>query len=163
MAHLHHDCAAHASCHSPTEEVERLVASCIEQLRARGWRRSQGLISLLRHLAAHHHPATLAELNQAEGLAELDPATVYRLVMKLEEAGLVRRLGLHERATYFQLVVPGHHHDYLVCTRCGKIEDVALACPAEELERQLMKRTGYRHVYHQLEFYGVCPACAMPS
>ncbi len=157
------ECHAPAACHAPASDVAALVESCVEQLRARGMRRSRGLVSLLEHLAAHHHPATLAELNQVEDLRELDQATVYRLVMKLEEAGLVRRLGLHERATYFQLVVPGHHHDYLVCTGCGKIEDVDMVCPVEELERKIMKKSGYRQVYHELEFYGLCPDCVAPA
>ena len=141
-------------------EVKSLVETCVEQLRARGLRRSQGLDALLHHMAAHHHPATLADLARVDSLAGLDQATIYRLVMKLESAGLVRRLGLHDRATYFQLVVPGHHHDYLVCTACGKIEDIELTCPVEPLEREVMARSGYTRVYHELGFFGVCPQCA---
>jgi Fur family ferric uptake transcriptional regulator len=110
-------------------------------------------------MATRHRPATLAELAQAPGLDGLDQATVYRLVMKLEVSGLVRRLGLHERSTHFQLVIPGHHHDYLVCTQCGKIEDLDLRCPVEALEKGIMEQHGYRGVYHELEFYGVCPQC----
>lgn len=149
-------------CHHPQSphETASLVETCVDQLRSRGLRRSKGLDALLRHMAAHHRPATLADLSKVRSLAGLDQATIYRLVMKLESAGLVRRLGLHDRATYFQLVVPGHHHDYLVCTSCGKIEDVELSCPVEPLEREVMARSGYTRVYHELEFFGVCPACA---
>jgi Fe2+ or Zn2+ uptake regulation protein len=149
-------------CHLSAEpaKVEELVESCIAQLRSRGLRRSAGLEALLRQMAARHRPATLAELQQVPHLTARDQATIYRLVMKLEEAGLVRRLGLHDRAMYFQLVVPGHHHDYLVCTHCGKIEDLDLTCPVEQLEKEIMKTRGYRKVYHELEFYGVCPECA---
>ncbi len=149
------------ACHHPQQpqEVNLLVENCVAKLRSRGLRRSQGLEALLHHMAAHHRPATLADLSRVQDLASLDQATIYRLVMKLESASLVRRLGLHERATYFQLVVPGHHHDYLVCTSCGKIEDVELTCPVEPLEREIMARRGYSHVYHELEFFGICPAC----
>jgi len=150
--HCHHSQSTH--------EANSLVETCIGQLRARGLRRSKGLDALLNRMVAHHRPATLAELSKVRGLTGLDQATIYRLVMKLEAAGLVRRLGLHDRATYFQLVVPGHHHDYLVCTGCGKIEDVELTCPVEPLEREVMARSGYTGVYHELEFFGVCPACA---
>lgn len=148
-------------CHHLREPrgLDSLVESCVEQLRAKGLRRSRGLDALLAHMAAHHRPATLAELSKVKGLSGLDQATIYRLVMKLESAGLVRRLGLHERATYFQLVVPGHHHDYLVCTECGRIEDLGISCPVEALEQQIMKRSGFRKLYHELEFFGVCPEC----
>jgi len=153
---------AETHCHHPQapHQLTSLVETCVAQLRSRGLRRSQGLDALLHHMADHHRPATLADLARVPSLANLDQATIYRLVMKLESAGLVRRLGLHERATYFQLVVPGHHHDYLVCTACGKIEDVELTCPVEPLEREIMARSGYSHVYHELEFFGVCPDCA---
>ena len=140
-------------------KVEALIEDCVAQLRARGLRRSRGLDALLRHMASHHRPTTLADLARMAGLRKLDQATVYRLVIKLEQAGLVRRLGLHERATYFQLLVPGHHHDYLVCTDCGKIEDVEIHCPAEALENRIMAKTGYRKLYHELEFFGICPEC----
>ncbi len=146
--------------HADPGEIDSLVENCVAQLRQRGLRRSRGLEVLLRHLAEHHRPVTLGELAAVPGLDGLDQATIYRLVMKLEETGLVRRLGLHDRSMYFQLVVPGHHHDYLVCTQCGKIEDLAIHCPVEALEREIMESSGYRQVYHELEFYGVCPACA---
>lgn len=153
---------ADSHCHhrQSANEVSTLVETAVNQLRSSGLRRSRGLDALLNHMAANHHPATLADLARVSSLAGLDQATIYRLVMKLESAGLVRRLGLHDRATYFQLVVPGHHHDYLVCTSCGKIEDINLSCPVEPLEREVMKRSGYTRLYHELEFFGVCPACA---
>ncbi|MGI8602616.1 MAG: Fur family transcriptional regulator [Verrucomicrobiales bacterium] len=140
-------------------KVEALVEECVAQLRTRGLRRTKGLDALLRHMAVRHRPATLADLQDVPGLAGHDQATIYRLVTKLEEAGLVRRLGLHGRAMFFQLVVADHHHDYLVCTACGKIEDLDLRCPVEALEKEIMKSRGYRSVYHELEFYGLCPAC----
>ena len=143
------------------QEILKHTAECIRLLRQRGARRTRALELVIAELARRRAPVTLAELAATPAIREqCDPATVYRLVMKLESASLVRRLGLHERATYFQLVVPGHHHDYLVCTRCGKIEDVELTCPVEPLEREIMARRGYSHVYHELEFFGICPACA---
>lgn len=143
------------------EKVEALVGAAIGRLRDCGMRRTAGLEALLRHMASCHRPATLADLQAVPTLTALDQATVYRLVSKLEQSGLVRRLGLHDRAPHFQLVVPGHHHDYLVCTECGKIEDLPLHCPVEALEHEIMKKSGYRKVYHELEFFGVCPECAL--
>jgi Fur family ferric uptake transcriptional regulator len=34
-----------------------------------------------------------------------------------------------------------------------------MACPVEKLEREVGRRTGFREVYHELQFYGVCPQC----
>jgi Fur family ferric uptake transcriptional regulator len=141
-------------------EIDALVEACGERLRHRGLRRTRALDLLLREMAGREMPVTIAELTRAPGLREqCDPATIYRLLMKLEEHGMVRQIGLHERAMFFTLVKPGHHHDYLICTGCGSIAEVDMACPVRNLERKLEKSSGFRHVYHELEFYGICPGC----
>lgn len=141
-------------------EIDGLLEGIARRLRSRGLRRTRALDLLLREMAGCEHPVTIQELAQCPALCEqCDPATVYRLLMKLEEHGMVRRLGLHDRAAYFILVVPGRHHDYLVCTGCGRIEEVDMECPVRSLEQKLEKASGFRHVYHELEFFGICPGC----
>jgi Fe2+ or Zn2+ uptake regulation protein len=81
-------------------------------------------------------------------------------LQRLAGHGIVRRLGLHERAAYFTLLVPGKHSDYLICTRCGRIESIQAPCPVHQLEDEIREKTGYRNLYHELEFFGVCPECA---
>ena len=142
-------------------EIEALSNAVAERLRSRGLRRTRALDLLIREMASREKPVTIADLTAAESLREqCDPATIYRLLMKLEEHGMVRRLGLHDRAAYFILVVPGRHHDYLVCTGCGKIEAIKAPCPVHELEEEIREKTGYRGLYHELEFFGTCPKCA---
>jgi Fur family transcriptional regulator, ferric uptake regulator len=141
-------------------EIESLVAGVAERLRGRGLRRTKALDLLITEMAKNGRPMTIADLSGAPGLSgQCDPATIYRLLMKLEEHGVVRRLGLHDRSTYFILVQQGRHHDYLVCTGCGQIAEIDIECPVRTLEGKLEKLSGYRHVYHELEFFGVCPAC----
>ena len=141
-------------------EIDALADACAGRLRTRGLRRTRALDLLIREMAGRDKPVTIADLTGAPSLRDqCDPATVYRLLMKLEEHGMVRQMGLHERAMYFILIRPGHHHDYLVCTGCGSIAEVDMDCPVRSLERKLEKASGYRHVYHELEFFGVCPAC----
>jgi Fur family ferric uptake transcriptional regulator len=55
---------------------------------------------------------------------------------------------------------PGKHSDYLICTQCGTIESLDIACPVEALESQISQQSGFKKLYHELEFFGVCPACA---
>lgn len=132
----------------------------IERLRAAGMRRTRALEELLATLVECDRPMTLAELSASERLAGLcDKATVFRLLQKLAEQGEVRRLGLHERAAYFVLLVPGQHSDYLICTSCGSIQAIEAPCPVHQLEQEIRNKTGYRKLYHELEFFGVCPDC----
>jgi len=116
--------------------------------------------TLLRVLCKEGRPMTLAELCESKELARLcDKATVYRLLIRLEGKGVVRRLGLHERSAYFTFLYPGEHHDYVICTDCGKIEEIGLQCPVAALERKVSEKFGFSSVYHELEFFGTCPDC----
>lgn len=141
-------------------DIEHHIEDLAARLRSRGLRRTRGLDLVVRALISSGQPLTIAELAAQPGITEeCDPATVYRLLMKLEEHGMVRRLGLHERRTYFIPVLPGSHRDYLVCTQCGSIAAVDMECPVHSLERKLEKSTGFHHIYHELEFFGICPDC----
>ncbi len=138
-----------------------VVKDTIDHCRKLGLRRTKALEELIATLLEADRPMTLAELAASDRLADqCDKATVFRLLQRLASHGLVRRLGLHERAAYFTLLVPGKHNDYLICTTCGRIEAIQAPCPVHQLEAEIREKTGYRNLYHELEFFGVCPACA---
>jgi Fur family ferric uptake transcriptional regulator len=140
---------------------KKVVNQVIERCRDLGLRRTKALEELLTTLVEMDRPMTLAELASSNRLTDLcDKATVYRLLQRLSEHGILRRLGLHERAAYFTLLQPGKHSDYLICTGCGKIESIKAPCPVHDLENEIREKTGYRGLYHELEFFGRCPRCA---
>lgn len=136
------------------------IEDIIDRCRAEGLRRTKALEELITTLLEGDRPMTLAELADSPRLAnQCDKATVFRLLQRLESKGIVRRLGLHERAAYFALLLPGQHRDYLICTDCGSIEPVNAPCPVHELEKEIQFTTGYKNLYHELEFFGTCPNC----
>ncbi len=137
--------------------LEDLILRCREVK----LRRTRALEGLLTTLIEKKRPMTLAELAESPRLAKTcDQATVYRLLQRLAGHGILRRLGLHERAAYFTLLIPGEHSDYLICTDCGSIEPIAAPCPVHELEAEIREKSGFRGLYHELEFFGICPSCA---
>jgi Fe2+ or Zn2+ uptake regulation protein len=141
--------------------MSAVVKETIQRLREAGLRRTKALEELITTLLESDRPMTLSELAASDRLADqCDKATVFRLLQRLTEHGVVRRLGLHERAAYFTLLVPGRHSDYLICTKCGSIEAIQAPCPVHQLEEEIRQKTGYRNLYHELEFFGVCPKCA---
>lgn len=141
--------------------MKAVINETVDRCRAAGLRRTKALEELIRTLLESDRPMTLAELASSEHLADqCDKATVFRLLQRLAEHGIVRRLGLHERAAYFTLLVPGKHSDYLICTGCGSIESIKAPCPVHQLEDEIREKTGFRNLYHELEFFGVCPKCA---
>ncbi|MEZ5326948.1 MAG: Fur family transcriptional regulator [Verrucomicrobiales bacterium] len=150
-------------CSVPAETAATLVDGIISRLKERGMRRTPALHALLNLMAEEHRPTTLAELASRPGLLDHDQATIYRLVDKLEEAGAVRRLGLQGGRSHFELLVPGHHHDYLVCRDCGRLEEAPIDCQLCDVETQLATTSGWRDLTHELEFHGRCPACSEKS
>jgi len=137
------------------ESPAALLAAC----RAAGLRRTHLLRCVLDALQGRAAPVSIQELLTTRGIRDsCDPATLYRLLQRLEEKGFVRRIGLHERAAHYTLD-RGHHHDYVVCRECGDVALLDMACPAQKLEREVGRRTGFKDVDHELQFYGICPDC----
>lgn len=147
--HVHSQCAN-------TGLIEHAIARCKEA----GLRRTRALEDVLHILIEARGPLTLADVAESPQLRSgADRATVYRLLMKLEERGILRRLGLHDRAAYYTMIFPGEHNDYLICTRCGKIQRLDISCPVEALEQEIARQSGFQGLYHELEFFGLCPRC----
>lgn len=143
------------------QQLDTRVLWALERCREVGMRRTRALELALRVLVAENRPLRLDDLATSEVLdGQCDQATVYRLLKRLEENGLIRRLGLHERAAYYVMQFPGEHGDYLICRDCGSIERLQRNCPVEALEKEIAGETGYLDLQHELEFFGTCPACA---
>ncbi|MEM7698601.1 MAG: transcriptional repressor [Verrucomicrobiota bacterium] len=147
------------SCEVSAKECRKIIDGIIERLRDRGMRRSDALEALLSVMLKRHKPFSLAELGESPELEGRDQATIYRLVNKLKELGVVRQLSLGERASWFQLDLPNHHHDYIVCRECGTLSEVPVTCVVHKVESELAKRLGWRDLSHSLLFQGTCPAC----
>ncbi|MCB1225157.1 MAG: transcriptional repressor [Verrucomicrobiales bacterium] len=136
------------------------IEALLERARQSGLRRTRALRDVVHILAEAGRPLTLADVAASRRLeSRADPATVYRLLTKLEQKGLLRRLGLHQRAASYVMAFPGSHQDYLICTRCGSIEPLDIRCPVESLESLIAEQSGYSGLYHELEFFGLCPRC----
>lgn len=84
----------------------------------------------VRHLAAED----VYKILLAEG-ADIGLATIYRVLMQFTEAGLLNRLHFEGGPSMFELN-EGHHHDHMVCLRCGKVEEFF----DEALEQRQRKR-----------------------
>jgi len=140
-----------------SEVFEQIIQKC----KSAGLRKTKSLEELLHTLIEKQMPMTLAELAEAPRLInQCDKVTVYRLLQRLSGAGIIRRLGLHERSAYFTLLLPGICQDYLICTECDSIQTIKAACPVHALEKEIAATSGYKNLHHELEFFGICPACS---
>lgn len=146
---------------APPALTAQTSAACIlADLVAKGFKRTHALMCLLNEMAADQRPRTLAEWAECPSLRERNVVTLYRLMLKLEQAGVVRRVNLGERAQSFQLLLSDMPSDYLVCTNCGDLELVETPPEVRLLETRLAEKAGWKEVRRELEFYGLCPRCA---
>lgn len=135
------------------------VESLLKECAAVGLRRTTALEACLRVFASAEQPMTLQQIAAAPVFGvSCDPATIYRLVSRLEERRIVRRIGFHSRAAHYCLR-ESSHQDYLICRDCGSVEVLDIACPVEHLEKQIAEESGFSDIEHELEFFGRCATC----
>ena len=107
-----------------------------------------------RHMTAEDvYRAVLAED------ADIGLATVYRVLMQFEQAGLLSRSHFESGKSVFELN-EGQHHDHLVCLSCGRVEE--FYDPAiEKRQHAVAADHGFELQDHALSLYAVCikPAC----
>ena len=105
-------------------------------------------------------PLSIKEIAEIEGIASnFDIASVYRLIRRVEQNRIVRRIGLPGRGTYYALRTLEKCKDYLICTACGVVETIRVDCPVRRMETNVASSSGYRNLEHELKFFGVCPNC----
>ena len=138
------------------------VAALVARLRDEGLRITKGRTLLLQTLISAERPLTIFEMmEQTQAMAGApDLTTVFRLMVRLEKWGIVRRLYLSRAATYYQLNDAAHHREHVVCRECGKIAVLREECPVREIEARIALRYGFTEITHSLEFFGLCAACA---
>lgn len=90
----------------------------------------------------------------------LDLVTIYRNLPVFEEVGIICRADFSDSKSRYVIADEGHdhHHHHIVCTECREIQPVD-ACAIEAQER-VLRKLGFTHVTHRLEFSGVCPRCS---
>jgi len=86
--------------------------------------------------------------------ADIGLATVYRVLMQFEQAGLLKRSHFESGKSVFELN-EGKHHDHLVCVDCGRVEEFYDA-EIEKRQRAVATSRGFELHDHALSLYAVC-------
>ena len=91
--------------------------------------------------------------------ADIGLATVYRVLMQFEQAGLLTRSNFESGKAVFELN-EGQHHDHLVCLTCGRVEEFFDA-EIELRQRTVAESRGFELQEHSLALYARCtkPQC----
>jgi Fur family ferric uptake transcriptional regulator len=105
--------------------------------------------SAQRHLSAEDVYKVLL----GEG-ADIGLATVYRVLMQFEQAGILTRNHFESGKAVFELN-EGQHHDHLVCLDCGRVEEFFDA-EIEARQRAIANKRGFTLQEHSLALYATC-------
>ena len=91
--------------------------------------------------------------------ADIGLATVYRVLMQFEQAGLLTRSNFESGKAVFELN-EGQHHDHLVCLTCGRVEEFFDA-EIEQRQHAIAQTRGFELQEHSLALYARCtkPQC----
>ncbi len=85
-------------------------------------------------------------------------ATIYRTLNLLKSAGLVEQHAFADGRAVFEITNPDHHHDHLICVRCGEVKEF-LNEKIEKLQHEIATAHGYTLTNHRMELFGSCPKC----
>ena len=106
-----------------------------------------------RHMTAEDVFRVLLEERSDVGLA-----TVYRVLTQFEQAAILSRSHLESGKAVYELN-EGQHHDHLVCTSCGRVEEFYDA-EIEKRQQLVSKGKGWVLQDHAMSLYGLCGNCS---
>jgi Fur family ferric uptake transcriptional regulator len=89
-------------------------------------------------------------------------ATVYRTMKLLNECGLAHARNFGDGQTRYEAAAGRHHHDHLICTRCGHIVEFEND-RIEAMQDAVARKHGFRVTSHKMELYGLCQDCQRES
>jgi Fur family ferric uptake transcriptional regulator len=118
------------------------------------------ILEVFQHSSRRHMTAEDVYKSLLAEDADIGLATVYRVLMQFEQAGLLSRSHFESGKSVFELN-EGQHHDHLVCISCGRVEEFYDA-EIETRQRQVAEQRGFELQDHALALYAVCvkPDCS---
>jgi len=83
--------------------------------------------------------------------------TVYRTLNLLEENKFVTSISFGVQGKKYEFGSKPHH-DHLICTKCGMIEEFEDET-IEKLQEKIAKMRGFKMTEHVMQLYGICKTC----
>ena len=92
--------------------------------------------------------------------SDIGLATVYRVLMQFEQAGLLTRSNFESGKAVYELN-EGQHHDHLVCLDCGRVEEF-FDPEIERRQHAIAEQRGFVLQEHALSLYANCSKTDCP-
>jgi len=130
----------------------------IEAFRNKGCKATPQRIAICRFaLRTRDHPNAQRIYSEVRALfPTISLATVYKTLQTLSELGLVRELDFPNGQARFDSYMKPHMN--LVCTQCGRIQDVNDRAAGQIVER-VASAAKFTATGQRLDVYGICQKC----
>ncbi len=133
-----------------------------ERLREAGLRATSARVAVLRTLLVSGGPMSHAEVFESVGDEGFDRATVYRNLMDLSEAALLKRTDVGDHIWRFEAAGDGDSnaiaHPHFVCSDCGVVE--CLPTGAVSVNQTPGTPSSLENAATEIHLRGICDDCA---
>ena len=143
--HTHHK-------HSHKHEHNISIHTLLDRLKGNGLKNTSSRKAILEAFLKSHGPHSAEDVYNMLPKRSCDLVTVYRTLLSLVEAKILRSCNLGDRTSRFELASDDDsHHHHLVCTNCKRIDII----DDEEIELidRFAAKKGYTNIKHTLEFF----------
>jgi len=89
---------------------------------------------------------------------DYDPEFVRQCMKRMVDLGFAQKKQFEGQPVRYEHHHLGRHHDHLICTKCGKIEEFANE-DIERLQLKIAAQQGFHMLQHRMEIYGLCSEC----
>ena len=115
----------------------------------------QAILDIINRSDKHWDADEVAFALKEKGTA-IGIATIYRGLSALADKGLIQSVQLADKKRYER--ANKAHHDHLVCTDCGEIEEFCKP-EIEKLQNLVATEHKFEIQGHQLLIFGLCTTC----
>ena len=113
---------------------------------------NQSILEMVRN-SKGHLTAEEAFLLAKKKKIDVSMASIYRILGKLADDGLIRKFSVSGGADVFDKTLDEHEH--LICSKCGKVKDIHI----KDLKKKLVKEVGVKISDYELSINYICEDC----
>ena len=126
-----------------------------------GHEKSQDLVAVLDTFLDSEKHQAVGELHRRLRIRGLNftPEFVQHALDLFCHYGFAQRRDFEGHEPNYEHRHLGQHHDHLICTRCGLVEEFVNPT-IEELQTAAAREKGFIPLEHRLDIYGLCAECA---
>jgi len=139
--------------------TQKRVLEMLDKLKERRFRITPQRLAVIEVLASGKgHPSVEQVYERVKSrFPTTSLATIYKTITLLKEMNEVLELGFPDGSNRYDGAKP-YPHPHIICTRCKKILDPDLH-RLTDLTEEVTHRTGFKVLFHRLDFFGLCPEC----